>query len=353
MGMKIVTSAPTKVILAGEHAVVHGCPSLAIPIERRNRITLSTQPGQGFRFTNTAHPMQWFWNWAPSGDFVGPAIYRGLLDQALHILRSCGRDPAQIGVQICADLDYSFAPKGMGNSASIAAAWGLALYTYLGVQPTNSQLFEAAQVEEKVAHSNPSGIDARTVLSRCAQRFEKTWLPDGTAQFHFQDARVKLPHHTPLFLAQTPLALGERVLPTADLVARFSQNLVGKLPNEVTAADRRKIVEPFVPVVTDIMRELHPSGNAYRLGELFVANHELLRKGGVVPNSMQNLVELSLADGALGAKGTGACGPGGGVLVLCREADQARLRRSLRKEGIKTLTLQPALHGARVELQLA
>ena len=43
--MKITAKAPCKVIITGEHGVVHGSPALAMAIEPFNTVTLTTEAG--------------------------------------------------------------------------------------------------------------------------------------------------------------------------------------------------------------------------------------------------------------------------------------------------------------------
>lgn len=346
--MKIVASAPTKVIITGEHAVVHGAPALAMPVERRNRITLKTTPGAGVYFQNMAST-DWYWKSGPGREYEGQPVYKGLRDEMNHVLAECKTSLGQLGFALKAELDFSNSPKGTGNSASIAASWALALYSLLSAHPSTRQLFETVQVAENVTHGNPSGIDARTVLAGTAQIFQKRWAQDGSVSYKFTGSPLQLPLGTTLFVAQAPLGSGEKELFTGDMVAKFSQTLVGKGPNDLSAADRARITAPFLPVASGIMREMHSSGNSGKLGELFAQNNELLRKGGVVPDSMQKVIDLCITEGAFGAKGTGACGPGGAVLVFCSNGREGHLFRALKKRGINALRMPPAKKAARVE----
>jgi len=344
--MKIVASAPTKVVVSGEHAVVYGAPALALPIERRNRVILQTSPGAGVYFVNKLYP-QWYWSWKPGGEWVGVPIYRGFYEEVKHILAEQGRSLEKLGLALEANVYFSFSPKGTGNSASIGAAWAHVLYAMLGVKPNQKQLFQAVQAGETSAHGNPSGIDACTVLSGSAQIFQKHWLADGKTVFNFKERHLELPRGTSLFLVETPAP--EVYVATSELVACFSQTMVGKKPTEVTPEERKQIIAPFEPITREIIHEFHLSGSPYKLGELFLQNHELLRKGGVVPESLQKVVDLCMAEGALGAKGTGSCGPGGAVLVLCHTAKQHHLFKALKREGLSAITMPPAERGAGVE----
>jgi len=51
----------------------------------------------------------------------------------------------------------------------------------------------------------------------------------------------------------------------------------------------------------------------------------------------------------LGAKGTGACGPGGAVIALAWEKDVPSIKQNLESKSYKVLTAQFATHGPKLE----
>ncbi len=57
------------------------------------------------------------------------------------------------------------AERGMGSSAAVATAVTRAFYDYLALPLSREILLEKVQLSEKIAHGNPSGIDAAATSS--------------------------------------------------------------------------------------------------------------------------------------------------------------------------------------------
>ncbi len=327
----ITASAPTKVIISGEHAVVHGCTAIAVPLEVRNYVTVETVDEKKIE--------------------IKQGVLEGF-DQTLNEKFCAGLQAVFNFVKpskgVSFDRRYSGMPKGCGNSASIGASFALCLYAIDSRNPSTDELFDATQEFEKIMHVNPSGIDARTVLGDSALIMKKSWAQDGSVKFDFKHQKLVLPKGTVLLIIDRR-ALGEKEMTTGELVAIFSQNLVGKKPNEVTQEERDEMVAPFEPVVNGIISELHENGNAEKLGGLFLENNALLVKGGVVPESMVKTVGECIEEGCLGAKGTGACGPGGGVIALAWEKDFSEIKQNLESKKYKAKPAKFATQGPRIE----
>lgn len=327
----ITASAPTKIIIAGEHSVVHGGTAIATPLEVRNHVTIETIEEKKVKIKESV--LQGF------DEATNQKMIQALNTEFAFVNPSKG---------VLFDRKYSGMPKGCGNSASIAAAFALTLYEIDGRKPDIDELFNATQEFDKIMHTNPSGIDAKTVSSGSALVMKKEWTKEGV-KFDFKPRQLVLPAGTVLLIIDRR-GLGERELGTAELVTLFSQTTVGKKPNDVTPEEREKIIAPFEPVVKAIIEQLHENGDAKKLGELFVINNTLLSRGGVIPESMMNTVKECIQAGCLGAKGTGACGPGGAVIALAWEKDVYSIKRRLEEGGkYKVLTAKFAVQGPRLE----
>ncbi len=329
--MKISASSPTKIIIAGEHAVVHGCIAIAVPLDVRNSVTIETLPEKKV--------------------VVKESVTRGYAQelnekmlQGLNAVYSFVNP--SLGVVF--DRRHGGMPTGTGNSASIASAFALCLYAIDGRTPSIDELFNATQEFEKAMHVNPSGIDARTVLSDSAIIMKKSWDSNGKAKFDFKSQKLVLPKGTALLIVDRS-GLGEKQLSTGELVTTFSKTLVGKTPNEVTQAERDKIIAPFEPVILEIIKQLNENGNAHELGGLFLENNALLEEGGVITESMVKTVGECIEAGCLGAKGTGACGPGGAVIALAYEKDIPQITAFLEARKYKVIPAKFAIEGPKLE----
>lgn len=344
---KIVTSAPTKIILTGEHSVVHGSWAIAVPINLRNRVELTSEEPRGKPelFLEEVGEPKWWARMHADGTFEGNEAYKCLFEMAKHIFSQNGTSLEKIGKNLRVELHFCHSPKGTGNSASVAAALALALNSLLGKKPSRQELFETVQVSEKVVHGAPSGVDARTVVSDNAQKFRKEFLPDGSTKFHFQDIDLKLPRDTTLLVINTSLPEA-KTESTGELVTRFSQTHFKKNPGELTSEERKRITEPFNEIVLTMEKELHEEGNPQKLGELFNKNHLLLANGRVSSPRIEEARKICLEAGALGAKLTGAGGSGGAVIALVKKEKAKALIEALKGGGFRAFEAQTADRGA-------
>jgi mevalonate kinase len=337
--MEIIASAPNKIIVTGEHAVVHGSYALAMPISLRNKVRLTVADAAG------AEPYFYFESlngWSTKvyagGNVEGTASPQlaGFVSLFQNIMKQNGASLFKLDKIFIAKVISSNSPKGTGNSASIAAALAMAAHAYFNQKPTADELFEETYEAEQVVYSTDSGIDAKTVSSNKAQKLRKVFLPDGTTKFEFDEAFISLPIGTSLLVIDT-LFPGQKSIQTSEMVRQFSYAYFKKGPGDLTSDEKKMIIDLFNPVVEEIEKELCPSGDAAKLGRLFTKNHELLRKGGVVPKEMDEIVDLCVKSGCYGAKGTGACGLGGVVIALVDTEKLEKVKGSLNMAGLKNI----------------
>lgn len=135
---------PGKVLLAGEHAVVHGEPALAVSIDRGVRVRVQ---GRGEALKGSSQSI-----------LVEDKV--GVVRKAIELL---GVDLDSVDVEIDSDLPVG---AGLGSSAAVAAAAIQALGRYLGRRFSKRELFDLVMECERLAHGNPSGVDPAAVIYR-------------------------------------------------------------------------------------------------------------------------------------------------------------------------------------------
>jgi mevalonate kinase len=264
-----------KVILLGEHAVVHGVPALAVGIDRGARAQASPMaegPSRLFvrgwdivvRETDEGHDLA--------------RAFRALLDAAPPL------GPRWIEVET--DLPPG---GGLGCSAAIGVAVARALEPHIG----DEALQDRAMAWECIFHGNPSGVDAAVaarggcVLFRRGQPLEAV--------------RVRGPMH--LCVGNTGMASSTKAM--VEAVAR----LKARRPEIVD-----KSFEAIRTLVTNARLAIE-AGDWDALGKLMNLNQMLLGGLFVSTPEIERMCGTAREAGALGAKLTGA-GGGGSVVAL-------------------------------------
>lgn len=249
--------APGKLILSGEHAVVHGHLCLALAVSRGTTVTLTRRSG-------------------PTGIEDAP-----FSDARLARALDAVLPPEGIGVSIATDLPVG---RGMGSSAALAVALVRARAALAGQTAGFAECHREGFVIERIFHGNPSGVDHTVsamgggVQYRRGQPIEALSLP-------------------PLSLVVMDTGVAGN---TAELVAR-----VAELPD---CAARLAEIGTLTEAVAGALH-----GPPEQLGALLTENHRLLRGIGVSTPQLDALVGAALSAGAYGAKLAGA--GGGGVAV--------------------------------------
>ena len=294
-------TAPGKVILFGEHAVVYGQPAIAVPLsELRARAWVE-----------------------PTRDGAGLVIHARDLGQRLTL----GGDPAhQFSVAAQAVLARAGAPEpnatinlesaipsaaGMGSSAATSTAICRALAAHLGAELSANTVSNIVFQAERVVHGTPSGIDNTVVAHE-----EPVWFTSGKPPRPFRS-----PARCHLVLGNTGIAAS-----TGELVAGVRKR------HDAEPRLYSGYFEAIGALVSDAHDALE-AGDLERVGKLMDANHELLNNIGVGHPVLDELVAIARDAGALGAKLTGK-GGGGNMVALCEGLDsQAAVARALTEAG--------------------
>jgi mevalonate kinase len=291
-------STRAKAILVGEHAVVYGEPAIALPLASLPmRATARREEG----------PL-----------VLESVLYSGTLADAPEVLAApraaieATLDHLGLphtGITLWTESTIPAAP-GHGSSAATAGALALALADLAGRTLTAQEHFDLVQVGERVAHGNPSGLDARTTAST-----EPVWFQAG----EIRSLDLRLQAH--LVVADTGVHGRTRVA-VAD-VRSF---------RERHPARGAELIAELGQITRDVVDDL-ALDRPTELGVRMTRAHRALAELGVSSVELDRLVDAALDAGALGAKLTGG-GQGGCLLALATDADAAgKIAAALRRAG--------------------
>ena len=297
-----------KLILFGEHSVVHGHPAIAVPVHSIGAEADAVR-GDGPLDVVSDDPQitaRDGWQDVP-------------LMAAEATLRRLGLPASGVHVSVRSRVP---AGRGFGSSAAVAGAIVNAVADLHGAELDQQARFELVQEAERVAHGNPSGLDARTTV---AER--------GIA---FQGGVVR---EFDVVLGGTLIVADTGVHGSTRRAVADVRALLEREPERTGA-----LLDRLGAIARDAERALRV-GDARATGGMMDKSQRILRELGVSSTEIEALVTAAKGAGALGAKLSGG-GQGGCIVALIGDGDDATVvTEALRAAGATGIwSVPPAPH---------
>jgi mevalonate kinase len=325
------SSAPGKVYLFGEHAVVYGEPAVPCAIERRARAEVEARDDDSLRVHADDLTLDGFTveydgetDDRPDVDvpesLVEAAV--GYIDEAAAQARDAADEP-DAGFEITIESDIPLG-AGLGSSAAVVVAGIDAATRELGVELSAREIADRAyQVEYEVQDGQASRAD--TFCSAVG----------GAVRVEGDDCR--------------PI----EDVPNLPFVIGYDGGAgdTGQLVAGVRALrDEYEFAATTVETIGDIVRQGERAlaeGDLGEVGRLMDFNHGLLDALGVSSRSLDEMVWAARESDALGAKLTGA--GGGGCIVALDETEEAATALKYTPGCEQTFRAELDTDGVRVE----
>ncbi len=322
--MKVVASAPAKVILFGEHFVVYDKLAIVMAIDLHVHVTATKRSddliqiesdlgyvGQ-FQGNNYRHE---------SGGLEGRSILEPIKLAAEAVLNSLD---GTFGVNLSIDSKIPMA-VGLGSSGACAVATVAATGSLFGLDLSIEKISQLPSKAEEYVHIKPSGIDQTISTYGGVIKYRRS---EGITP-------LKIESEVPLVIGNTGKLrnTGQLVKKVRDKRERFPV-LMDSIIN-------------LGDIISEKAEEALKQGDMIRLGELMDINQGLLSAIGVSTVQLEELIFASRMAGALGAKLTGA-GGGGCIVALSPKENQDSLVKAINKVGGTAIIARKTDSGVRV-----
>lgn len=328
--LRVIASAPGKITLFGEHAVVYGYPAIVVAINKRvyayaearddNVIKISAKdlrvPGVVISYIGNEVVLETDYG------AVLPAI--AYINKAIEIVSEYLGIKKGVNLEIKSEMPVG---AGLGTSAAVAVATIAAYAAINGYELSNTEIAQLGWKVEKTVQGIASPMD--TSITSLG----------GFLKIRYKDDNID---RTPLDIDKNlPLLIGyvEREAKTRDMVSMVKEKLT-KSP-EIYG----KILE-MIGLIVDKAYDVLINMDYKQLGELMNLNHAFLEALGVSTRKLNELVYVARDSGAYGAKLTGA-GGGGCVIALVPEK-QEFVELAMRIHGSMVIRTELGAEGVKI-----
>jgi mevalonate kinase len=297
-----------KVILFGEHFVVHGVPGIVSAIDSSTDSTV-TKAQKGLNIQDQRKTAKGY----------SQEKQKQQIESIQRMLKTMNLDTNMpLDIWIGGTLPGF---SGLGASAASSVAIARAINQELNLNLTNERINQIAYEAEKAYAGNPSGIDNTAATYGGLMWFKKNPAggPDSVQRLY-----IKKPI--------------EIVIGSTGKVANTKAMVEG-------VAERKKAnpqkYEPIFKQAENIAiagRKALEAGDLKKVGELMNENHKILQEIGVSSKELDQLVDIARKQGAFGAKLTGG-GGGGCMIALTPGKDlQGKVASAFKTAGFEFLS---------------
>lgn len=324
MGKEIVASAPGKLMLFGEHAVVYNHPCLVTAVDQRIRLSAEITDQKNFELeasdvdvTNYKKPIiKLGQGEIPKGaQFVEIAVK--------NIYKKFG---LKKGLKIKTSSEFS-SKFGFGSSSASTVCTVFALSKLFNLKMSKKQIFDSAYKTVLDIQGKGSGFDVAAAVF------------GGTIYFVTGGKKIE-----PLKIDSLPLVVGYSGI-KADTVT-----LINKV-KEKAAREGETVVENVYFDIEEIVEKAKLeilAGNWRESGRLMNENQDLLIWLEVSIKKLDDMIKTAREAGAYGAKLSGA-GGGDCMIALGPQHRKEAIEKAIEKAGGEIIKVTTNAEGVRVD----
>ena len=300
--MVSIAEAPGKIIISGEHFVVHGSNALAAAIDKTVKVYSETSDKNSIlsRVDNQVFNIR-----------IKPINPVSVVRN--KILEYLNRKE-RIKITIESNIPRG---SGLGSSSAISVATAASIASLFGEKLYKKTLYNIAFEGEKIIHGNPSGIDVAASVYGGLILFNKNTVPTNI------DLLNKL---------QIIVSISGKTRQTSRMINHFTSTS-NKLPYHFQSLVHSSSVLTHEAVNCLITQDLE------KLGAIINFYNSILSSFGLGTKITDRMIETWLEHGAYGAKITGA-GGGGSIIAIAPLTKIKIIIDELNSLGFKTFSIE-------------
>lgn len=323
---KVTVSAPGKLMLFGEHAVVYGRPCLVTTVGQRIKATVELTDDPIFQLEA---PDVQITNYRKSIDQLGQGdIPKGakFVEIALYNFYNSYKSYIKSGgVKVSTSSQFS-SEFGFGSSSASTVCVIKALSQLTGKKLTNRQIFDLSYKTVLDIQGKGSGFDVAAATY------------GGTLYFVIGGKVIK-----PLKIDHLPLIVGYSGIKfdTVQLINAVTEK-AKKYPWLINN------VYSQIGKIVELAKKAVLKGDFETLGQLMNFNEGLLSVLGVEENKLADMIYAARDAGAYGAKLSGA-GVGDCMIAIAPPSKIAAVKKAITGAGGQVIDIKTNVEGVRVE----
>ena len=320
--MKVIASAPGKLMLYGEHAVVYGSPCIVTAVDQRVRVSV-TSNGEGE--IHVESPNLGLDEYHKSLETLGKDdVPKSMSFVEYLVKRVYDKYDLKKGIRISTESDFS-TQFGFGSSAAVVVALAKALDEYFDLRMSEREIFEISYQAVLDVQGVGSGFDVAASVY------------GGTLYYVTPGTVIEK-----IYQGELPMVVGYTGV-KADTPTLIRQ--VAELKRN------ESWVESVFGDIKDLVNEakvgFEKKDFAY-LGKLMNTNQKLLATLNVSSAELDKLIKASRDGGADGAKLSGA-GGGDCMVALVKKDNRAKVVEAIKAKDGAWMDVRTGAQGVRIE----
>lgn len=331
--MKVLASAPGKVTLYGEHAVVYKKPAIVASIDKRIYVSCKTRDDNSvtIRALNLQVPGV-ILTYSQDGEIIFETDYGRVLSAVSYIKEAISLTSQFLGSFKGADLTIESSMPvgaGLGTSAAVSVATVAAYSKAVGYELELKDIARLAWSTEKNVQGIASPMD--TSISTFGGI---VYLTQENDDFNIEHLDIPSDMNVVVGYVKRQFKTKDMV----ELVKRYRE----KYPDLIDS-----VIDTIGNLVVEAKKALL-KGDLKYAGELMNINHGLLDALGVSTKELNDLVYIVRAFGAYGSKLSGA-GGGGSMIALVDKEKVSDIKTAISILNGTPLPTKIGCEGVRIE----